>query len=257
MPAHVADLSPDFDFLFHLGDLQYALEDQCREGAYKEASAILKQSPVPVFVLPGDNDLNDCPNHDRGEAMWNKYFDRPDATWGRKRHGLSVTRWGALDESFSFAHRGVLYLGLNMVGGRPYSDREKRERHAEHLRQARRLLGRARVDDDVAVVVLLAHARPRSYHDDFFEGEEGFVSLVRQLGKPVVHLHGDDHYWDEDDGAFGLKNYVRISLDGESKAPPIEVEIDVGRPNPVRVSRRRRNLRVQCCGNGWPNGEEV
>ena len=37
MPAHVADLSPDFNFLFHLGNLQYALEDQCREGAYKEA----------------------------------------------------------------------------------------------------------------------------------------------------------------------------------------------------------------------------
>jgi len=46
---------------------------------------------------------------------------------------LEFTRWGTLDESFSFFHKGVSYFGLNIVGGRPYSNSEKRKRHAEHL----------------------------------------------------------------------------------------------------------------------------
>jgi hypothetical protein len=44
--------------LFHLGDLEYKKKDQCGEGTYDAASSILKRSRVPVFVVPGDNDLN-------------------------------------------------------------------------------------------------------------------------------------------------------------------------------------------------------
>jgi hypothetical protein len=44
--------------LFHLGDLEYKKKDQCGEWTYDAASSILKRSRVPVFVVPGDNDLN-------------------------------------------------------------------------------------------------------------------------------------------------------------------------------------------------------
>ena len=45
---------------------------------------------------------------------------------------------------------------------------------------------------------------------------------------------------------------MRISLDGESVAPPIRVTIDVSKANPVTVSRRQSNLTVDCCSDGWP-----
>lgn len=70
--------------------------------------------------------------------MWKKYFKRFDVRhWD---HDFDVSRWGKLDESFSFLRKGVLYLGLNIVGGTPYSYAEKEERHALHLEKIRGIL---------------------------------------------------------------------------------------------------------------------
>jgi len=52
MPYQIKNLSSSADFLVHLGDLQDAA-DGCQESAYQAASAILKQSNIPVFVIPG------------------------------------------------------------------------------------------------------------------------------------------------------------------------------------------------------------
>ena len=48
-----------------------------------------------------------------------------------------------------------------------------------------------------------------------------------------------------------------ISLDGESKAPPIRVEIDVSRKSPITISRVKKGLDVDCCSRGWPPSEEL
>jgi len=52
MPYQIKNLSSSADFLVHLGDLQDAA-DGCQEFAYQAASSILKQSNIPVFVIPG------------------------------------------------------------------------------------------------------------------------------------------------------------------------------------------------------------
>ncbi|KAL7525449.1 hypothetical protein ACHAWF_001362, partial [Thalassiosira exigua] len=262
MPRYIAELSPDADFLFHLGDLQYAKEDFCEEWAYEIGSSILAKSPVPTFVLPGDNEINDCDDVEWGEEMWTKYYQMFDRRhWD---HDFKIKRWGKLGESFSMLRRRVLYFGLNIIGGTPYSESEKERRHAEHLEQIRATLAFLDDDDDFRVVVLMAHADPGDHHYDFFGGSDGFASIVMDLRpKPVVHFHGDSHhYYESEGGAWGdcvdSDNYVRISLDGESAAPPIRVEVDVERPNPVRVSRRRDDLEVECCGRGWPRlGDEL
>lgn len=58
MPDVIGTLPSDAEFLFHLGDLEFKKKDNCEEWAYRAASRALKKSRVPVFVLPGDNDLN-------------------------------------------------------------------------------------------------------------------------------------------------------------------------------------------------------
>ena len=247
MPNHIDQLEDDGEFLVHLGDLQYATVDQCREGAYYEAKEILKKSSMPTFVLPGDNDINDCNSMSHGEAMWMKYFNLFDERW---EHSFDVTRWGDLEESFSFIHKEVLYFGLNMVGGTPYSSSEKSRRHQKHLEFVSTIMNDHL--DDFKVLVLLAHAEPGSYHRDFFGGDSGFISIIKEMGKPTIHFHGDNHEYYEEEGEYGVDNYMRISLDGESVAPPIRVTIDVSKSNPVRVSRRWRNLDVDCCSEGWP-----
>jgi hypothetical protein len=77
------------------------------------------------------------------------------------------------------------------------------------------------------------------------------------MGKPFIHFHGDYHWWYEEEGSFGVDNYMRISLDSliteeNEVAPPIKVMIDSKRKNPVRVSRRKSGWDVDCCSNGWP-----
>ena len=58
MPNVLAALPEDAELLFHLGDLESRKTDNCEEWAYVAASQALLKTRVPVFVLPGDNDMN-------------------------------------------------------------------------------------------------------------------------------------------------------------------------------------------------------
>ncbi|KAL7456096.1 hypothetical protein ACHAWC_007997 [Mediolabrus comicus] len=249
MPKHIAELDPDEgEFVVHLGDLQYAKVDACREGAYDEAKQIMKKSRVPAFILPGDNDINDCNSMEHGEAMWKKYLATFDKRWD---HGFDVTRWGDLDESFAFIHKQVLFLGLNMVGGQPSSNTEKSNRHKKHLERISSIVNEK--SDTFKVVVLLAHAEPAEYHKDFWlAGDSGFISIMKEMDKPTIYFHGDWHAYYEREAEFGVTNFMRISTDGESSAPPLLVTIDVSKENPIKFDRRSSDLEVACCNEGWP-----
>eukprot|EP00984_Skeletonema_dohrnii_P018075 scaffold8351_cov93-Skeletonema_dohrnii-CCMP3373.AAC.9 len=273
MPYQIKNLSSSADFLVHLGDLQDAA-DGCQESAYQAASAILRENTIPVFVIPGgefpsasrssfavgtrliivmyflpliDNDINDCADFEHGEEQWTKHFRHLDKNWD---HNFLVTRWGKLEESFAFLKNRILFFGLNIVGGSPHSDSEWKSRHAEHLHRVKELMTKLEVDYDVAV--LLAHASPSSNHADFFEEEDGLASFVKDIGKPFLHLHGDDHVWAESEGAFDVDNYMMVSLDCGEIASPIKVEIDTEKENPIKISREDTNLEVECCREGWP-----
>lgn len=256
MPTHIASIPSDAEFLFHLGDLQYAMTDNCEEWAYESASSILKQSSVPTFVLPGDNDMNDCDNQAQGIDMWTKYFMKFDLYWG---HSFTIQRWGSLEESFSLLYKGVLYFGLNIPGGTPINPVETARLHAEHITMISSIID-GLDESDYSVIVLLGHVDPSyddaGYSQNFFES---FTSIVRQLNKPTIHFHGDWHeYYEVEGGDYNTDKYMRISLDGESIAPPLRVEIDSSRiDGPVRISRMDSSLIVDCCDNGWPRQEEL
>lgn len=202
---------------------------------------------VTDFLLHIDNDMNDCPNFEHGEEQWTKHFHHLDANWD---HDFLVSRWGNLEESFAFLKNRILFFGLNIVGGYPKSRSEWKSRHAEHLYRVKEIM--ARQEDDYDIAVLLAHASPRSNHADFFEGEEGLASFVKDVQKPFLHLHGDDHVWAETEGAFDVDNYMMVSLDCGAIASPIKVEIDTKKENPIKISRVDANLEVDCCSEGWP-----
>ncbi len=74
-------------------------ELNCEEWAYRSASNILHKSQVPVFVQPGDNNINDCNNVLNAEELWTKYFRRIYKWWD---HDFAVTRCGDLIESVLF-----------------------------------------------------------------------------------------------------------------------------------------------------------
>lgn len=70
LKRQILELPKDCAFLVHVGDLRYAGSNQrCRRNDYSSVASILKLSHAPVFVLLGDNDHNDCPNHAEGLAL--------------------------------------------------------------------------------------------------------------------------------------------------------------------------------------------
>ena len=113
---------------------------------------------------------------------------------------------------------------------------------------------------DYDVVVLLGHAEPKTrHHGDLFEGADGLAAFVKDMKKPFLHIHGDYHMWYEDEGSFGVDNYLRISLDSlirEDKqvAVPVRVEIDSSkRYGAIKIDRGRSGWDAECCsGSGWP-----
>ena len=113
---------------------------------------------------------------------------------------------------------------------------------------------------DYDVVVLLGHAEPKTrHHGDLFEGADGLAAFVKDMKKPFLHIHGDYHWWYEDEGSFGVDNYLRISLDSlirEDKqvAVPVRVEIDSSkRYGAIKIDRGKSGWDAECCGgSGWP-----
>lgn len=179
--------------------------------------------------------------------MWTKHFHLIDESWD---HDFLVSRWGELEESFAFLKNRILFFGLNVVGGSPRSRSEWKSRHAEHLHRIKEIM--TKLEDEYEVVVLLAHASPGSNHEDLFEVEDGLARFVEDIGKPFLHLHGDDHLWAETEAAFDVDNYMMVSLDCGEIASPIKVEIDTSKENPILISREDVNLEVECCSEGWP-----
>src|SRR5688572_2099634 len=65
------------EFVIHLGDIQARVRDvPCGEEAYRKVAKILGRSPRPVFIIPGDNEYNDCINADEAWGFWVKHFMR-------------------------------------------------------------------------------------------------------------------------------------------------------------------------------------
>jgi len=216
-------------------------------------SANERENLMPAHVAGIGVDINDCKDIGQGKAMWAKYFKRIDERWN---HDFNVTRWGDLDESFSFLRKGVLFFGVNIPGGKPNDSSDAKERFDEHLERIGSILN-GLSDDEYKVMVLLGHVDPtygQAGNSQVFFNR--FADFAKNIGKPTVYFHGDFHkYYETEGGDYDVDNYLRISLDGESISPPIRVKIDVSKENPIEVSRRRSGLSVDCCSDGWPRNE--
>src|SRR5688572_6248735 len=60
-------------FFMHLGDI-LAGDESCNESRYALIATELKRLAVPAFIVPGDNETNDCNNPIQGFNYWQQYF---------------------------------------------------------------------------------------------------------------------------------------------------------------------------------------
>ena len=120
LQQHVADhnLYSPSRFLVHLGDMLFG---ECLEARYAEVHDVLRGLAVPAFIVPGDNEWNDCDDPDQGWEYWETYFLGLEQNYCGTP---AVERQGVRPENFAFVSSGVLFLGINLVGGSVHDEDE-------------------------------------------------------------------------------------------------------------------------------------
>ncbi len=230
LPKEIENLPEESAFVIHLGDIKTG-QVPCDEIIYESVAAILAKSTAPVFVIPGDNEWNDCSKPDDGWALWQKHFRRFDERW---KHQFAVQRQQKRDENFSFVDSDVLFIGINIVGGRVHDAAEWKQRHAENLEWTTGNLERHR--HSVRSAVIFGHALPTKIHNDYFDGLSDAAALFRH---PMLYLHGDGHKWIQD-RPFAAQNILRIQVDQGAIAPPIKITVTDDPDEPFVVDRRKQ-----------------
>ncbi len=230
LEKQIAEIGPDTEFVVHVGDIK-AGAAPCEEKTYEEVARTLRQCAQPVLIVPGDNEWNDCGNITPDEAwrLWESHLLRLEQRWV---HGFRVFRQLAREENFAFVHNGVLFVGVNLVGGRIHDAHEWKRRQVEDLEWTRRNLRRHR--GAVSSAVIFGHATPTPNHELYFVG---FEREAKRFAKPILYLHGDGHRWVHD-RPFEAQNILRVQVDQGGIAPPIQVMVTDNPTRPFVFDRR-------------------
>ena len=120
--------SDDAEFIVHVGDVFKTGVKPCIPLSYQSvANSFRANSPLPVIVLPGDNDIQDCADPAQAQIHWENTFMGFEKNWNQR--DLQVIRQNTHPENFSFMIRDVLFVGLHIIaaGG----GAEEKERYSE------------------------------------------------------------------------------------------------------------------------------
>ena len=213
----------DADFVVHLGNIQDAFVTMCPQQAYISARAILRKSIAPVFVLPGPHDWTNCPNPTLAMKDWTNqlgYFERHFV------HSFGVTHQLGNEENFGFLDKGVLFMGIHLVGGRKGDKEEWRVRHAKNVRWVEEQLAQV-PKEKYRALVLLANARPSELHDDFFSQ---IMDDVSALGKPVLYIHANagSGVFEQYSPFPNAPNLIAVQIPSGGTNPPMKVAVGEG-----------------------------
>ena len=209
------------EFMLHVGDIKDG-NTPCTEEIYVKVAEYLKKLKVPTFIVPGDNEWNDCENPDQAWQFWINSFLDFEKNW---KHGPKVIRQKSHPVNMAWIADGVLMIGLNLQGGRIHDPEEWEQRHTQCTIWVEDQLTENR--DKVRALVVFCQANPDEKHSDFIES---FLESVRHFKKPVLFLHGDGHRWLHDN-PWLEPNMVRVQVDKGLLAVPLEVTVTLDKQN--------------------------
>ena len=215
-------------FLLHLGDITKGT-DVLPEQYYADVAELFQKSAVPVLFVPGDNEWNDLDNPHIGWRHWEKHFLHFEEHF---EDSPILRRQKERPENIAWITRGVLMIGINLVGGRVHDPAEWRRRHAQDVEWVEDCFDRD--GDTVRATIIFAQAKPQEKHEDFFEP---FLSAVATFGKPVLYLHGDGHTWELEE-EWRKPNLTRVQVDAVGKAPPVRILVTFDPDDPFHFDRR-------------------
>lgn len=207
----------DAEFIVHLGNIQDASVTLCSESRYARVKDILLQSPVPMFILPGEEDWNNCPNPENAWETWEDNFSGFESNFD---HSFMVSRQMRRKENFSFLYQNVLFIGFHLVGGRNSED-ELDQRLKDNINWMESMV--TMNEGDFKYIVMMGNARPGPQQRAFFDRLSDFLG---PFDLPVIYVHANS-------GVGGVMQYDLFGKDQGIEALQIE---DGGKNPPLRIS---------------------
>ena len=250
-------------FVIHVGDIMW---QQCTDTAYRERRALIETIRHPVIYTPGDNEWLDCVDIafravdplERLASLRSTFFAPADRSLGETPLMLETQsadpEHAEFVEHARWSHGGVLFATIHVVGGanggRPFRGREPR--HDEEVaRRTRAALDwlrdgfRAAAAADAAAVVVALHAsllhEPSNPEGAAYAPiRDALIELAKELGKPVLLVHGDEHQYIVDrpfsDPVTGepISNLQRLETFGSPDIGWVDVVVDTTLADPFR-----------------------
>jgi len=218
-------MKDDADFLIHLGDIRLNNGKACNSEEYSSVASILALSPIPVFLVPGDNEISDCgQGRSSGLQMWKGEFLGFESRYWNPP--FDIERQSGYEENFSFVYEGTLFIGLHIVGGSFES--YWTDQLTDQLQWTKTLI-RNFVDNLSPLkgrIVLFAHAQPNSDHRRlFFDPLATFIEQTLNNQTPFLYIHGDGHYWLHNPSYRGQESWLQMMMRGGTSEPPVKVSV--------------------------------
>ncbi|CAJ1963235.1 unnamed protein product [Cylindrotheca closterium] len=219
------ELPTDAEFLIHLGDIRTSGTNQrqpCLIQDYQEVHNTLRLSKVPVFIIPGDNEWNDCPNHVEAKRFWTASFNEFDKNWD---HSFQVQRHPVEPENFFFVHKRTLYFGLRLLGGRIRDRGSFNNDLRDKFEFVKSMIDQHVVAGDAVNVVIFGHAFPVPHHDPFFGPLRQYMRVNLNDKVPILYLNGDYHFYQSQKNYMGFSNFNRLQVAQGTAQPPLKIEV--------------------------------
>jgi hypothetical protein len=234
LKRHMLSVPDDAEFIIHVGDIRMAGPNRtCTAKEYETVASLLRLSPVPVFILLGDNDAVDCPNREEGLAMWRKEFLGFESRYWN--HTFVIQRQ-SLDypENFAFQYKDVLFIGVNIVGEHANNETIHiiTQRLTDQVQWVMDVMRNYQIECAnnntkriVGRIVLFYHANPGPQTRPFFKPLRHFIGNDLNHTIPVLFLNGDAHRWMYEPRFYNESSLLRVTVTGLAVEPLLKVTI--------------------------------
>lgn len=252
-------------FVVHVGDTIPGSGTGCADAVYADRKRRLEASAHPLVLTPGDNDWADCRREGNGRkdplerlAAFRERFFADDFSLGRTRMPLAVQRacvergpagcaCPGLPENRLWTKNGVVFATVHAIGSNDnlgFDAANDAERRCRALANAAWLDGAFRMAaaQGQRGLAIVTHVNPWSeksgVHDDLVAR---VAAGAKALGKPVLFIHGDTHFYQSDrpfrdaDGRT-VANLRRVEVFGSPIVGWVRVSVDPNDPALFSVS---------------------
>jgi hypothetical protein len=214
----------DNAFMVHLGDWNSPFATSCDEASYTSVNTMFSTSAVPVYFIPADNEYNDCPDPEAAMGLWyDSLLGYETEYW--PAGPFKVSRQDPdYPENFAFLHEGILFIGINLVGGVIHDQAEWDARHAADLDWIDKNFEETKNQADLLVV--FGHADP-----DIQSSEPFFTPFFQNVNNtyaiPTIFIHRnlgiETSGFEPNYG--GVDGLVVVTVEG-SIWPPMKIELN-------------------------------